>query len=117
MEAGFFPLDEELELYEEAGSLSPRLHEWLVRLSVWMPFEHAATLLSDFARVQVSEATTRRQTEAAGAAYEAIQTEEVERIERTLPPVPQGPGPARQPGSYSRWMELWCPCCMGNGRK
>jgi hypothetical protein len=113
VEAGFFPLDEELELYEEAGSLSPRLHEWLVRLSVWMPFEHAAALLSDFARVQVSEATTRRQSEAAGAAYEAIQTEEVERIERTLPPVPQGP--ARQllsvdgamvPLLHGQWAEV-----------
>ena len=110
---GFFPLDEELELYEAAGSLSPRLHEWLVRLSVWMPFEHAATMLSDFAGVQVSEATTRRQTEAAGAAYEAIQTQEVERIERNLPPVPQGP--ARQllsvdgamvPLLHGQWAEV-----------
>jgi len=93
--AGFSPLDEELELDEGGGSLSPRLHprlhEWLVRLSAWMPFEQAATLLGDFTRVQVSEATTRRQSEAAGAAYEVLQTQEVERIERTLPPSPQGP--------------------------
>jgi hypothetical protein len=74
-----------------AGNLSPRLHEWLVRLSAWAPFEQACKLLSDFARVQVSETTTRRQVEAAGAVYEMIQTEEVERIERTLPPSPQGP--------------------------
>jgi hypothetical protein len=88
--AGFFPLDEELELGGGAGNLSPRLHEWLVRLSAWAPFEQACKLLSDFARVQVSETTTRRQAEAAGAAYEMIQMQEVEHIERTLPPSPQG---------------------------
>jgi hypothetical protein len=91
VEAGFSPLDEELALGEGEGSVSPRLHEWLVRLAAWMPFEQAAKLLSDFVRVQVSQTTTRRQTEAAGAAYVAIQSEEVELIERALPPAPQGP--------------------------
>ena len=39
--AGFFPLDEELELLP--GNLSPHSHESLVRLGAWMPFEKAAT--------------------------------------------------------------------------
>jgi hypothetical protein len=111
--AGFFPLDEELELGGGAGNLSPRLHEWLVRLSAWAPFEQACKLLSDFARVQVSETTTRRQTEAAGAAYEMIQTEEMEWIERTLPPSPQGPDKqllsvdgAMVPLLHGQWAEV-----------
>jgi hypothetical protein len=62
-----------------------------VRLSTWAPFEQACKLLGDFARVQVSQTTTRRHTEVAGAAYEMIQTREVEQIERMLPPSPQGP--------------------------
>ena len=37
------------------------------------------------------EATVRRQTEAAGAAYVAVQTHEVEQREREAPPAPQGP--------------------------
>jgi hypothetical protein len=42
-------------------------------------------------RVQVSEATTRRQTENWGAAYIEVQEEEVKRIEQELPPAPAGP--------------------------
>jgi hypothetical protein len=41
--------------------------------------------------VAVSEATARRQTEGHGAAYVAVQEEEVERIEKELPEVPSGP--------------------------
>lgn len=113
MGAGFFPLDEELELGGGEGSLSPRLHEWLVRLSAWVPFGQAVTLLGDFARVRVSETTTRRQTESAGAAYEAIQSEEVDLIERTLPPAPQGPAKqllsvdgAMVPLLHGQWAEV-----------
>jgi hypothetical protein len=96
-----------------AGNLSPRLHEWLVRLSAWAPFEEACKLLSDFARVRVSETTTRRHAEAAGAAYEMIQTHEVEQIERTLPPSPQGPDKqllsvdgAMVPLLHGQWAEV-----------
>ena len=56
-----------------------------------MPFERAAEMLADFTKVVVSEPTARRQTEAAGAAYVAIQTAEAERIEQELPPSPAGP--------------------------
>ena len=85
---GFFPLDEELELVP--GRLTPRTHEALVRLSSWMPFERAVELMADLQGVRVSPAAGRRQCEAAGAAYEALQSEEVERLEKEMPPAPQG---------------------------
>jgi hypothetical protein len=84
----FSPLDEELELL--AGQLTPSLQESLVRLGVWMPFARAATEFKYFTHVKVSEPTTRRLTEAAGAAYVAVQTEEVKEIERSLPVAPRG---------------------------
>jgi hypothetical protein len=85
----FFPLDEELELLP--GSLTPHAHESLVRLGARLPsFEQAIQELGLSLKVKVSEATGRRWTEAAGAAYEVVQQQEVERIERELPPPPQG---------------------------
>jgi hypothetical protein len=60
-------------------------------LGAWIPsFEQAAKLLAATLRVNVSEAMMRRQTEAAGAAYEAVQVQEVEQIEQELPPCPGG---------------------------
>src|SRR5574337_1937762 len=89
---GFFPLDEELQLV--AGHYTPTLYEGMTRLSTWMPFACAVKEVGHFLHAQVSEATVRRQTEAAGAAYVAVQTREVERLERETPPAP--PGPAQQ---------------------
>jgi len=88
VERGFFPLDEELELLP--GSLTPHGHECLVRLGSWMPFGQAAELLEDFLGIQVSRGSSRRYTEAAGAVYVQLQTEEVERLEAEMPPAPQG---------------------------
>jgi hypothetical protein len=88
----FFPLDEELELLP--GSLTPHAHECLVRLGAWIPFGKSGQLLAELLQVEVSAASSRRYTEGAGAAYEAVQQEEVERIERTVPPAP--PGAERQ---------------------
>ncbi len=85
----FLTLDEELELLP--GPLSPRLQEDLVHLSTWMPFERAATELAYFTRVEVSDTSVRRHTEAAGAAYVAVQTAELERLERERPLGPHGP--------------------------
>jgi hypothetical protein len=79
----FFPLDEELGLL--AGSLTAHSQECLVRLGAWMPFERAVELLADMLGVQVSKSKGERYTEAAGAAYVAMQTEEAERIEREAP--------------------------------
>ena len=75
---GFSPLDEELGLVP--GALTPRLHERLVRLGTWLPFRPAARMLAVFTGVTVSEATARRQTEAAGAAYVAAQTAEAAQL-------------------------------------
>jgi hypothetical protein len=86
---GFFPLDDELALLP--GQLTPRLQEQLVRLGAWMPFAKAAVMLGDFTRVEVNEDYARRHTEAAGAAYVAVQTAEVERLERDTPSPPPGP--------------------------
>lgn len=56
-----------------------------------MPFERAAQELQHFRRTDVSRPTAERLTEAAGAAYVAQQTAEVERIEQELPAAPAGP--------------------------
>ncbi|MGB8648559.1 MAG: ISKra4 family transposase, partial [Anaerolineae bacterium] len=89
---GFFPLDEELALLP--GLLTPALQEALVRLSTRLPFRQAVEELARLKQVTTTEATVRRHTEAAGAAYVAWQIAEVERLERTVP-VPE-PGPVRQ---------------------
>jgi hypothetical protein len=82
---GFFPLDEELQLVP--GKLSPREHERLVRLAGWIPsFEKAVEVFEDFLGIAVGKVTSQRYTEEAGAAYEQIQTEEVEYLERHMPP-------------------------------
>lgn len=73
------------------GSLTPNLQEDLVHLGTWMPFERATKELQHFRGVDVSRPTAERLTEAAGAAYVAWQTAEVERIEKELPPPPAGP--------------------------
>jgi hypothetical protein len=73
------------------GGLSPSLAEGAVRLGTWLPFAPAASFLELFTRTEVSEATLRRLTERAGAAYEAVQAAEVERLERACPPPPVGP--------------------------
>ena len=70
---GFFPLDEELAL-APGLSLTPRQQDHLVHLSSWMPFERAAQMMECLLGVQVSEATTRRLTEQAGALAQAVQT-------------------------------------------
>ena len=50
-----------------------------------MPFEKAAELLEDFLGVRVSAGLGRRYAEEAGAMYEQMQNEEVERLEREAP--------------------------------
>jgi len=89
---GFFPLDEELQLL--AGHFTPSVYEGMTRLGIWMPFARAVKEMKYFWRVSVTAPTVGRTTEAAGAAYVAVQTAEVEQLERGLPPPP--PGPAKQ---------------------
>jgi hypothetical protein len=85
----FSPLDEELVLLP--GQLTPLLQDHLAHLGTWMPFAHAAQLLSRFFQVSVSGSSAQRLTEAIGIAYEAVQVAEVERIERDWPEVEHGP--------------------------
>lgn len=89
-ERGFFPLAKREELTLLPGSLTPSLQEAVVRLGARMPFDSVVQELTCLKHVTTTEATIRRQTETAGTAYVALQTEEVERLERTLPPVPAG---------------------------
>ena len=84
----FFPLDEELELLP--GSLTPHPHECLVRLGAWMPFGRVAELMEEMLYVRVSKAKCVRSTEKAGAAWEAMETEEADRIEEDAPQAPKG---------------------------
>jgi hypothetical protein len=83
VDKGFFPLDEELELLP--GALTPHGHECLVRLASWMPFQKAAEMLDDFMGIRVSRIVSQRDAEEAGAAYEQMQNEEVERLEKEAP--------------------------------
>jgi hypothetical protein len=73
------------------GALSPSLAEGVVRLGAWLPFARAAEFAELFTGTAVSEATARRLTETAGAAYEAVQTAAVAHLERDSPPAPPGP--------------------------
>ncbi len=79
---GFSPLDEELGLLP--GVLTPHGHECLVRLSSWMPFRKATELFADFMGIEVNKNLGQRYTETAGAAYEQLQEQEVERLEQGL---------------------------------
>jgi hypothetical protein len=56
-----------------------------------MPFAPAAAYLARFLKVAVSGATVRRHSEAAGAAYVAVQAAAVEALEREAPAPPPGP--------------------------
>ncbi len=85
---GFFPLDEELALLP--GPLTPALQEALVRLGARMPFRSVVEELAFLKHVTTTEATVRRHTETAGTAYVALQTDQVERLERTTPLAPTG---------------------------
>jgi len=89
VEPVFSPLDDELELLP--GELSVTLVEGVARLGTKIPFEQAAAELAFFWGVELDATTVRRYTEAAGAAYVAEQTVEVERLERERPAAPAGP--------------------------
>lgn len=80
---GIFPLDEELKLLP--GKLTLNGHERSVRLSGWMPFEKAVELFEDFMGIRVRKIVSQRYTEEAGAVYEQIQNEEVQRLQKRMP--------------------------------
>ena len=95
------------------GVLTPTLQETLVRLGTRMPFHGVVQELALLKHVTTTEATVRRHTEMAGAAYVDLQTEQVEQIERTVPMA--APGAARQlmsadgamvPLTHGEWAEV-----------
>ncbi len=67
------------------GTYSPYIHESLVRLGTWLPFEQVPEGLAHFTGVRSRRETARRLTEAAGAALVAAETAAVERLEQTWP--------------------------------
>jgi len=74
-----------------AGQFTPSVYEGITRLGTRMPFESAVKELWHFWHVSVTEPTVRRHTEVAGAAYVQVQEQAVDRLEREMPPAPQGP--------------------------
>ena len=76
----FFPLDEELGLLP--GHYSPYVHQSIVRLSTWLPFEQVPAALAWCTQVRLGRETARRLTEQAGAALVAAETAAVERLEQ-----------------------------------
>ena len=89
MGPGFSHLDEELGLLP--SSFTPSLVERMVRLGTWLSFEPAAQMVAYFTHTDVSRPTLQRTTEAAGAAYVAVQTAQVVALEQELPAAPCGP--------------------------
>lgn len=86
MVGAFSPLDRELGLL--SSQYTPQVYEWLVQLCVWMPFGVAVKLLAAMVGVRVSKATAVRATEAAGAAYVALQDATVTALEAHSPEAP-----------------------------
>jgi hypothetical protein len=66
------------------------VHESLVRLGTWLPFEAARQLLEALLGVQVSKSQAVRCTEAAGAAYVTLQSAAADQIEQEAPPAATG---------------------------
>ncbi len=108
---GFSPLDDELALLP--GAVTPSLVESMVRLGTWMPFYPAAKMLGHFTKVDISAATARKTTEKAGQAYVAVQTAQLEVLQKELPEAPAGP-PVQQvsvdgamvPLLHKEWAEV-----------
>jgi len=74
VEAGFSPLDEELDL--PPSGLTPHAHQGLVLLGSMVPFASAARHLQTLLKVQVSKSTVRRLTEQAGASLQQWQDQQ-----------------------------------------
>jgi hypothetical protein len=75
VEAGFSPLDLELEL--SSSALTPQCHQGLVLLGALVPsFAQAAKHLETLLRVKVSQSTVRRLTEEAGSCLQQWQDQQ-----------------------------------------
>jgi hypothetical protein len=60
-----------------AGPFTPNLIESIVRLGTWIPFVPVTECVTYICKVDLSEATARRKTEAAGQAFVEVQTAHV----------------------------------------
>jgi hypothetical protein len=76
VEAGFFPLDQELQVPD--GHLLPHAQDTLVRLSSELPFRRAATHLEQTLGVVVHASTARRQTLAVGQRMLEVQNRQAQ---------------------------------------
>lgn len=76
VEAGFSPLDEELNL--PSSGLTPHAHQGLVLLGSLLPFASAARHLETLLQVQISPSTVRRLTEQAGASLQQWQDQQAQ---------------------------------------
>ena len=74
VEAGFFPLDEELAL--PTSGLTPQVEQGLMLLGTVLPFAQAASHLQTLLRVQLSPSTVRRLTEQAGRCLQEAQDQQ-----------------------------------------
>lgn len=74
-----------------AGEFTPNLVESIVRLGTWMPFGQVTQGIAYFCHVALTEATARRKTEEAGAAYVEVQTAQVEAMAHDEGDGPDGP--------------------------
>jgi hypothetical protein len=86
--AGFFPLDERLEL--GSGAFTPTVQQGLIRLGTQLPFEQVPEAAAFFLGVTVSGETARRLTERGGAALVALETAAAEQVV-AAPELPVGP--------------------------
>jgi hypothetical protein len=89
VEAGFFPLDKELQVPD--GHLLPHAQEALVRLGSELPFGRVAEHLEGILGVVVHAATARRQTLAAGQRVLQVHNEQA----KPLASCPEEPAAAR----------------------
>lgn len=80
----FSPLDEELALLP--STVSPFLHQCIVRLGALLPFTQVPEQVAALIGVTVSRETVRRLTEEAGAAQVVIETEDLRQVPRTEGP-------------------------------
>jgi len=70
--------------------LTPSGHENLVRLCGWMPFHRASEVMEDLLGIAVHKNVGQQYTERAGGAYEQLQNEAVNELEKKAPPAPKG---------------------------
>lgn len=83
VEAGFSPLDEELDL--PSSGLTPHVHQGLVLLATLVPFASAATHLETLLKVRVSKSRARRLTHQAGARLQQWQDQHAHPLSEGLP--------------------------------